>query len=63
MTTFAILSDLHGNSVATAAVLADIDAHFPDEIICLGDLVGYGARSNETIDLIGHGRFRQSWKL
>ncbi len=52
MTTLAILSDLHGNSAATAAVLAEIDAHAPDEVICLGDLVGYGARPNETIDLI-----------
>ncbi len=52
MTTFAILSDMHGNSAATGAVLADIDAHRPDEVLCLGDLVGYGARPNETIDLI-----------
>jgi putative phosphoesterase len=52
LATLAILSDMHGNSAATAAVLADIDAHSPDEVICLGDLVGYGARPNETIDLI-----------
>jgi putative phosphoesterase len=52
MTTFALLSDLHGNSAATEAVLADIDKHDPDEVVCLGDLVGYGARPNETIDLI-----------
>ena len=43
MTMLAILSDLHGNSAATEAVLADIDAQAPDEVICLGDLVGYGA--------------------
>jgi len=52
MSTLAILADLHGNSAATEAVLADISAHAPDEVICLGDLVGYGARPNETIDLI-----------
>ncbi len=50
--TVAILSDMHGNSAATEAVLADIDIHHPGEVICLGDLVGYGARPNETIDLI-----------
>jgi putative phosphoesterase len=50
--TLAVLSDMHGNSAATEAVLADIDAHHPDEVVCLGDLVGYGARPNETIDLI-----------
>lgn len=52
MSTIAILSDLHGNSGATAAVLADIDAVSPDEVVCLGDLVGYGARPSEVIDLI-----------
>ncbi len=52
MTVLAILSDMHGNSVATRAVLADIDANAPDEVLCLGDLVGYGASPNETIDLI-----------
>jgi putative phosphoesterase len=48
----AIFSDLHGNSAATAAVLAAIDAETPDAIYNLGDLVGYGARPNETIALI-----------
>ena len=52
MTRIAVLSDLHGNSAATEAVLADIDRHAPDEVICLGDLVGYGARPNEVIDVI-----------
>jgi putative phosphoesterase len=51
-TRLAILSDLHGNSAATAAVLAAIDAERPDAVYCLGDLVGYGACPNETITLI-----------
>ncbi len=52
MTRIALLSDMHGNSAATEAVLADIDVQEPDEVICLGDLVGYGARPNESIDLV-----------
>jgi putative phosphoesterase len=48
----AIFSDLHGNSAATEAALAAIDAERPDAVYCLGDLVGYGARPNETIALI-----------
>ena len=48
----AILSDLHGNILATEAVLAAIEAESPDAIYCLGDLVGYGPRPNETIALI-----------
>ena len=51
-TRIAIFGDLHGNSAATEAVLADIDAATPDAIYCLGDLVGYGACPNETIDLV-----------
>lgn len=51
-TRLAIFGDLHGNSAATATVLADIDREAPDERICLGDLVGYGAYPNETIDLV-----------
>lgn len=52
MVTIAVLSDLHGNSAATEAVLADIDRYTPDEVLCLGDLVGYGARPNDAIDLV-----------
>jgi putative phosphoesterase len=48
----AIFGDLHGNSAATEAVLTTIDAEAPDAVYCLGDLVGYGARPNETIDLV-----------
>jgi putative phosphoesterase len=48
----AIFSDLHGNSAATEAVLGSIDAEAPDAIYNLGDLVGYGARPNETIAFI-----------
>lgn len=48
----AIFGDLHGNVVATEAVLAAIDADAPDAVYCLGDLVGYGPRPNETISLI-----------
>ncbi|MGH2534313.1 MAG: metallophosphoesterase family protein [Thermomicrobiales bacterium] len=48
----AIFSDVHGNSAATAATLAAIDAEVPDAVYCLGDLVGYGARPNETVELI-----------
>jgi putative phosphoesterase len=51
-TRIAIFSDLHGNSTATAATLAAIDAQAPDAVYCLGDLVGYGACPNETIELI-----------
>jgi diadenosine tetraphosphatase ApaH/serine/threonine PP2A family protein phosphatase len=47
----ALVSDVHGNRPAFEAVLADVDAESPDEIWCLGDLVGYGAQPNECVAL------------
>ncbi|MEA3249332.1 MAG: metallophosphoesterase family protein [Patescibacteria group bacterium] len=38
----AIISDIHGNFVALQAVLDHIRAQSADEIVCLGDIVGYG---------------------
>ncbi len=38
----ALFSDVHGNSVALDAVLADIAVAEVGETYCLGDLVGYG---------------------
>jgi diadenosine tetraphosphatase ApaH/serine/threonine PP2A family protein phosphatase len=43
----AVLSDIHGNLNALEAVLASLEPEAPDELWCLGDLVGYGARPNE----------------
>jgi predicted phosphodiesterase len=43
----AVVSDIHSNLHALEAVLAAIEADAPDELWCLGDLVGYGPRPNE----------------
>jgi diadenosine tetraphosphatase ApaH/serine/threonine PP2A family protein phosphatase len=43
----AVVSDIHSNLHALEAALAAIDAEAPDELWCLGDLVGYGPRPNE----------------
>jgi diadenosine tetraphosphatase ApaH/serine/threonine PP2A family protein phosphatase len=43
----AVVSDIHGNLHALEAVFAALDEDPPDELWCLGDLVGYGARPNE----------------
>jgi putative phosphoesterase len=48
----AILSDIHANLHALHAVWVDIEAEEPDAVYCLGDLVGYGAFPNETIEFI-----------
>ncbi|HEU5245079.1 MAG TPA: metallophosphoesterase family protein [Gaiellaceae bacterium] len=43
----AVVSDIHSNLHALEATLAAIEAEAPDELWCLGDLVGYGPRPNE----------------
>lgn len=48
----AILADIHGNIHALDAVLADIEERSVDQILCLGDLVGYGAFPNQVIAAI-----------
>ena len=48
----AVISDIHANLHALEAVLEAIDANPPDELWCLGDLVGYGPRPNEVIALV-----------
>jgi diadenosine tetraphosphatase ApaH/serine/threonine PP2A family protein phosphatase len=42
----AVISDVHANWHALEAVLADVEREEPDELWCLGDLVGYGPRPN-----------------
>jgi len=48
----AAFSDIHANKHALEAVLTDICQHGPDRVVCLGDLVGYGAFPNEVIETI-----------
>jgi diadenosine tetraphosphatase ApaH/serine/threonine PP2A family protein phosphatase len=48
----AVVSDIHSNLVALEAVLGAIDDDAPDELWCLGDLVGYGPRPNECTRLM-----------
>jgi diadenosine tetraphosphatase ApaH/serine/threonine PP2A family protein phosphatase len=49
----AVVSDIHSNLHALEAVLEAIDREAPDELWCLGDLVGYGPRPNECCAAIG----------
>ncbi len=48
----AIISDIHSNLEALEAVLADIDAQGASEVLCLGDVVGYGIDAEACIDLV-----------
>lgn len=46
---YLILSDIHGNLEALQAVLADARGRY-DQLLCLGDLVGYGADPNAVTE-------------
>jgi diadenosine tetraphosphatase ApaH/serine/threonine PP2A family protein phosphatase len=48
---YAVLSDIHGNLEALEAVLADA-ATRADAVLCLGDVVGYGADPVACVELI-----------
>jgi predicted phosphodiesterase len=48
----AIISDVHGNLEALTAVLKDIKEQGADEIVCLGDVVGYGPQPIECLRII-----------
>ena len=47
----AILSDIHGNLEALTAVLEDIESKGIEEIVCLGDIVGYGPNPVECLNV------------
>ncbi|MCK4422299.1 metallophosphoesterase family protein [candidate division WOR-3 bacterium] len=49
---YAIISDIHGNLEAFQRVLQEIHSNREvEKIICLGDIVGYGADPEKCIDL------------
>ena len=56
----ALISDIHGNLEALTVVLADIDARGVDQIICLGDTLGYGPDPVACVDLVSE---RCAWSL
>lgn len=49
---FLILSDMHGNADAMSAVLRRVRRKRFDEVLVLGDLVGYGAGPNQVVEAI-----------
>jgi predicted phosphodiesterase len=49
---YLILSDIHSNKEAFAAVLAFVRRKRWDRVVFLGDLVGYGANPNQAVDML-----------
>lgn len=48
----AIISDIHSNIEALTAVLEEIDRRGLKDVICLGDIVGYGPNPVECLDMV-----------
>jgi predicted phosphodiesterase len=48
----ALISDIHGNLEALRAVLDDIRQQNCDQVLCLGDVVGYGPNPCECVDVV-----------
>ncbi len=52
MTKIGFFSDIHGNFEALTAILERLDQEACDYLICLGDIVGYGASPAQCVQLI-----------
>ena len=48
----AVFSDIHSCYSKMAAVFADMEKYQVDRYICLGDIIGYGDKPEETIKLL-----------
>ena len=49
---YCVISDVHANLVALNRVIEAAAEHEPDGYLCLGDIIGYGARPNECCDVV-----------
>lgn len=52
MPRLALIADIHANLEALQAVLADIAAVRADEVVCLGDVVGYGPDPAACVEIV-----------
>ena len=52
VTTYALISDIHANHISLKVALEEISQLGVDDILCAGDIVGYGGAPNEVIRLI-----------
>ena len=59
MTRLAILSDIHGNSIALEAVLSDLRPFHVDQIVLAGDIVNWGPFSVQVLERTA----REGWPV
>ncbi len=63
MTTLAVLSDLHGNLSALEAAEADLAHRKVDQVVILGDLVGYLTRPNRVVQRVALRMAQKGWRV
>ncbi len=49
---YAIIADIHGNLEAFQTVLDDIKSQNIQQVVCLGDVVGYNANPKQCLDIV-----------
>lgn len=49
---YGLISDIHANLEALETVLAALQKEAVDQILCLGDVIGYGPNPNECVKLV-----------
>jgi predicted phosphodiesterase len=49
---YGVIADVHANLAAFRTALAKLEKIGVDEIVCAGDLVGYGPHPNEVVDAV-----------
>lgn len=49
---YLLITDLHSNLEALSAILAFVKRKRIDKVVCMGDIVGYGANPNQVLDII-----------
>jgi predicted phosphodiesterase len=52
MALYGVLGDIHGNREALVAALAALDAYGSEQLLCIGDIIGYNADSDECAAIL-----------
>jgi predicted phosphodiesterase len=52
MALYGIIGDIHGNREALVATLAALEGHRPERLVCVGDIIGYNADSDECAAIL-----------
>jgi len=52
MPLYGVIGDIHGNLEALTATLAALESHRPEQLLCVGDIVGYNADSDDCATIL-----------